>query len=174
VKAFKWFIPILVLVLLLVACESQTPVPEGPPPEDPEATASPVPEATTPPEPEVQPTDELTTEPETEPTVESPEISQPLTGWDAVSAQGNWVLVGYGDALNPIVVQPGTYVTVDFSSSDDQVNGSGGCNNYFTSYTADDDGNLTIMGPVGATRMACETGMDRTGDRHWLHRIRKR
>jgi heat shock protein HslJ len=160
VKAFKWFIPILVLVLLLVACESQTPVPEGPPPVESQATATPESKPTTPPEPEVQPTDELTTEPETEPTEEAPEISQPLTGWDAVSAQGNWVLVGYGDALNPIVVQPGTYVTINFSSSDDQVNGSGGCNSYFTSYTADDDGNLTIKGPVGATRMACETGME--------------
>ena len=144
----KWIIPILVVVLLLVACSSETPVAEQPLPEQPEAPA--------PPETEVEPP----AEPETEPEGEAPEISQPIARWNAVSERGNWVLVGYGDALNPTVVEPGTYVTINFNDSDDQVNGSGGCNNYFTTYSADDDYNLTINGPVGATMMACESGME--------------
>jgi len=69
-------------------------------------------------------------------------------------------LIGNRDAINPTVVEPGTYVTIDFSSGEDQVNGSGGCNSYFASYSADDDGNLTINGPIGATAMACEIGME--------------
>ena len=147
---FKWMIPILVLVLLLAACSSETPVAEQPLPEQPEATAP----------PEEVPTVEPEAPPETEPEAEAPEISQPIARWNSVSERGNWVLVGYGDALNPTVVAPGTYVTINFSATDDQVNGSGGCNNYFTTYSADDDFNLTINGPVGSTRMACESGME--------------
>lgn len=126
----KWITPLLVFVLLLAACSSQTPVAEQPLPEQPEATAPPVEEA---------PTAEPEAPPETEPEEEVPEISQPIARWNSVSEQGYWVLVGYGDALNPTVVEPGTYVTINFSATDDQVNGSGGCNNYFTAYTADDD-----------------------------------
>ncbi len=159
-KKLKWITPILVLVLFLAACNLETPVPEGLPPLESQDTSTPEPNPTTPPEPEVQPTDEVTIESETEPSEETPDISQPLSGWDAVSVGGIWVLVGYGDALNPTVVQPDAYVTINFNSSDDQVTGSGGCNSYFTSYTADDDGNLTIKGPIGTTRMACETGME--------------
>ena len=146
--SLKWIILIFVFVLLLAACSSETPVAEQPPPEQPEATA--------PPEAEV----EQPAEPETEPEGEAPEISQPIARWSAVSERGNWVLVGYGDALNPTVVEPGAYVTINFSATDDQVNGSGGCNNYFTTYIADDNGNLTINGPIGSTMMACDTGME--------------
>jgi len=141
-------IALVALAILLAACSSETPVAEQPPPEQPEAPAAP--------EAEVEPP----AEPETEPEAEAPEISQPIARWNAVSEQGNWVLLGYGDALNTTVVEPGTYVTVNFSSTDDQVNGSAGCNNYFTTYTADHDGNVTINGPVGSTMMACETGME--------------
>lgn len=142
----KWIIPIMVFVLLLTACSRETPVAERP-------------EATAPTTVEV-PTAESEAAPETEPGEEAPEISQPIARWNAVSERGNWVLVDYGDALNPTVVEPGTYVTINFSATDDQVNGSGGCNNYFTTYTADDNGNLTVNGPVGSTMMACETGME--------------
>ncbi len=147
----KWIIPLLVFVLLVAACGSETPVAEQPLPEQPEATAPPAEEA---------PTAEPEAPPETEPEAEVPEISQPIARWNSVSERGNWVLVGYGDALNPVVVEPGTYVTINFSATDDQINGSGGCNNYFTTYTADDDFNLTINGPVGSTMMACEKGME--------------
>ncbi len=143
-----WITPLLVFVLLLSACSRATPVAE-----EPEPTAPPVEEV-----PTAAPESPSVTETATEP--ETPEISQPVARWNAVSEQGNWVLVGYGDALNPTVVEPGTYVTINFSASDDQVYGSAGCNNYFTTYTADDEGNLTINGPVGSTMMACETGME--------------
>ena len=135
----KWIIALLVFVLLLAACSSETPVAEQSLPEQPEATAPPG---------------------ETEIEAEVPEISQPIARWNSVSERGNWVLVGYGDTLNPTVVEPDTYVSINFSAVDDQVNGSGGCNNFFTTYTADDDFNLTINGPVGSTMMACEKGMD--------------
>jgi heat shock protein HslJ len=155
---WRWFIPLLIFVLFVVACSSETPVAEQPLPEQPEATATSAPVEEVPTAvPEAPPE---TPEPETDPEVEAPEISQPIARWNAVNEQGNWVLVGYGDALNPVVVEPGTYVTINFSAIDDQVNGSGGCNNFFTNYTADDEGNLTINAPVGTTQMACERGME--------------
>jgi heat shock protein HslJ len=85
-----------------------------------------------------------------------PEISQPIYRWGEV-ADRVWVLVGYGEALNPTVVEEGTVITAVFSSVDGQVTGSAGCNNYFTSYDASDTGSITIGGPIGVTMMACET-----------------
>jgi heat shock protein HslJ/chitodextrinase len=89
----------------------------------------------------------------------TPEISQPIYRWGEV-ADRVWVLVGYGEALNPTVVEEGTVITAVFSSVDGQVTGSAGCNNYFTGYDASDTGGITIGGPIGATMMACETGME--------------
>ena len=155
-KKLKWIVPILVLALLLTACNFQTSGTELPTIAVPPPSATPAPEPTAPPEPDVQPTSEQ----EVEPVEEVPDINQPISRWNAVTEQGNWVLAAYGDTLNPSVVQPGTYVTINFNAVDGQVNGLAGCNNYFTSYTADDDGNLTINAPVGASRMACETGME--------------
>ena len=91
------------------------------------------------------------------PAPSQPEAGEPATGWDAV-ADRVWVLVGYGDALNPTVVEEGAVITAVFSSADEQLSGSGGCNNYFTAYAADDKGNLSIEGPIGSTMMACEEG----------------
>jgi heat shock protein HslJ len=146
----------LVFILFLAACSNETPIAQQPLPEQPEATPTPetsvpteiLPEATPEPEPTMTPT---------------PEVSQPVSRWNAVSEEGNWVLIGYGDALNPTVVQPGTYVTINFNDAEGQVGGSGGCNNFFTSFTADDDGNLTLASPIGSTLMACETGMEQEG-----------
>jgi heat shock protein HslJ len=140
------FTTLMALSLILAACQ--------PTPTATESPATPLPPT------EAAPTEAPPPEPESEPEEGAPEISQPIARWNSVTEQGVWVLIGYGDALNPTVVEPGTYVTIDFSSSEDQVNGSGGCNNYFTSYSADDDGILTINGPIGATAMACETGME--------------
>ena len=135
----------LMLVLLLAACSS------------PEPTATPEPEQ--PAEVQEEPTavPEAIEEPAevAEPAGDQPEISQPIYRWGEV-ADRVWVLVGYGDALNPTVVEEGTVITAVFNSSDDQLSGSGGCNNYFTSYTSDDNGGLTIDGPIGSTMMACE------------------
>ncbi|MGD2078395.1 MAG: META domain-containing protein, partial [Chloroflexota bacterium] len=88
-----------------------------------------------------------------------PEISQPIYVWGEVADQV-WVLVGYGDAANPTVVEEGIVITASFSSTEGQVSGSSGCNNYFTGYESTDDGGLTITGPIGATMMACENGME--------------
>ncbi|MFN2270399.1 MAG: META domain-containing protein [Anaerolineae bacterium] len=90
---------------------------------------------------------------------EVPVISQPIYRWGEV-ADRLWVLVGYGDAANPTVVQEGTKITAVFSSVEPTVTGSGGCNNYFASYSSTDEGGLTIEGPIGSTMMACETGME--------------
>ncbi len=151
----RWIIQLLVFLLLFTACSNETPVVEPLPTEQPRATVTPSEKAPTP----VSETP-VETVPEAMPEDKAPEISQPISRWSAVTETGNWVLVGYGDVLNPTIVEPGTYVTVNFSATDDQVNGSGGCNNYFTNYNADDDGNLTINGPIGSTQMACEIGME--------------
>jgi heat shock protein HslJ len=155
-KKLKWIVPVLVLALFLAACNFQTSGTELPTVAEPQASATLAPEPAATSEPEVQPTSEQ----EVEAVEEVPEVSQPISRWNAVTEQGNWVLVAYGDMLNPSVVQPGTYVTINFNAVDGQVNGLAGCNNYFTSYTADDDGNLSINAPIGASRMACETGME--------------
>ena len=111
-----------------------------------------------------QATPEPTIEPApVEPVGEPPEVMQPIARWNSVSEAGTWVLMGYGDALNPTVVEPGTYVTINFSAGSDAVSGSGGCNSYNTTYTADDNNNLTINGPITSTMMACETGMEQEG-----------
>lgn len=136
------------LALLIASCSRATPMPEQPLPEQPKTTPATESEA------------EPTAEPEISPTAESPEISQPIARWNAVSERGNWVLIGYGDALNPTVVEPGTYVTINFNPGDNQASGSGGCNRYATNYTADDNNNLTIKSPVASTMMACESGME--------------
>ena len=108
----RWVSPVFVLTVLifgLVGCSS-TPTPEQPTLVTPEATATaevvqpPTPEPATP-----------------QPTTEIPKISQPIARWNSISERGTWVLVGYGDALNPTVVEPGTYVTINFSNSDNQV-----------------------------------------------------
>ena len=153
--ALKWVFLMFVLFVFVVglsACTSETPVAEQPLPE--QATATMLPKATELPTADPEVPEATAAAPET------PKISQPSAGWNSVSEPSNWVLIGYGDVLNPTVVEPGTFMTIDFSATDDQVSGSAGCNNYFTSYRADDDHNLTINGPVGSTRMACETGME--------------
>jgi len=108
-------------------------------------------------------TPEPTEPPPAAPVGETPEVMQPVARWNSVTEAGTWVLMGYGDALNPTVVEPGTYVTINFSASDDAVNGSGGCNNYNTTYAADDQGNLIINGPIASTMMACEIGAEQEG-----------
>ena len=70
-----------------------------------------------------------------------------------------WVLLGYGDAANPTVVERNTVITIVFSA-DDQVSGSAGCNNFSSTYQVDPDGTLTIGTPFAVTMMYCEDGMD--------------
>ena len=124
---WKVLIGFLALALMLAACGEE---------EDPTAT----PEPTAVPEVEVEPT---AAPEEAEPAAEVPEISQPIYLWGEV-ADRVWVLVGFGDAANPTVVEEGIVITANFSSSEGQVSGSAGCNNYFTAYESTDDGGLTI------------------------------
>jgi heat shock protein HslJ len=69
-----------------------------------------------------------------------------------------WLLVAFGDAANPAVVEESTVVTALFAS-DGTLSGSGGCNNYNTSYQLAGD-QLTVESPIASTMMFCETGMD--------------
>lgn len=140
-----WVTIPLILAIMLVACGGEEP------------TATPVPEEPTP-KPEVQ--EEPTAEPEeAEPVGDAPAVSQPIYRWGEV-ADRLWVLVGYGDAANPTVIEEGTVITAVFSSVEATVSGSGGCNNYFAAYESTDDGGLTISGPIGGTMMFCEGSMD--------------
>ena len=68
-----------------------------------------------------------------------------------------WVLAAYGDATNPTVVEEGTKVTALFAA-DGSLSGSGGCNNYSSTYQLEGD-QITIS-PITSTMMACEKGMD--------------
>ncbi|MGE5376664.1 MAG: META domain-containing protein, partial [Bacteroidota bacterium] len=67
-----------------------------------------------------------------------------------------WMLLGYGDAGNPTIVEPGTNVTVQFAE-DKSLSGFGGCNSFFGPYEL--TGEQIKIGPLGSTMMACETGM---------------
>jgi heat shock protein HslJ len=49
-------------------------------------------------------------------------------------------------------------VTIQFLE-DGSVNGKGGCNQYFSTYEADNDGSMRFS-PVGATKMFCDGWMD--------------
>lgn len=127
---------LVAVVVLLAACSPATPAP----------TAAPAPTAVA-----------------LAPVADTPEVMQPIARWNSVTEAGTWVLIGYGDALNPIVVEPGTLVTIEFGAADDTVSGSGGCNTYNTTYSADDTGKLTINGPIASTMMSCDAGMDQEG-----------
>ena len=89
-------------------------------------------------------------------------IPQPVvTEVSAVDLSGQlvgplWMLLGYGDAGNPTIVEPGTNVTVQFAE-DNSLNGFGGCNSFFGPYEL--TGDEIKIGPLGSTMMACETGM---------------
>jgi len=102
---------------------------------------------------ETSQTEQAVTEP-----VGSEDVQQPQAPADANLGLVNttWVLVGYGEAANPTVVEDGTLVTV-FFLPDGSLNGSGGCNTYNTSYQVNGD-QLTIASPIASTMMACEKG----------------
>ena len=109
---------------------------------------------------------ESTTEPppvETEQVVEQPPTEIPPTPAPVVDmdqvVDELWLLLGYGDALNPSVVEPGTVITLVFSA-DGSVSGSSGCNNYSSTYQVAPDGTLTFDSPFATTMMFCPQGMD--------------
>ena len=67
-----------------------------------------------------------------------------------------WMLLGYGDAGNPTIVEPGTNVTLQFAE-DNSLSGFSGCNGFFGPYEL--TGDQIKIGPLGSTMMACEKGM---------------
>jgi heat shock protein HslJ len=89
---------------------------------------------------------------------EIPPTVVPVVDPDQVTAE-LWLLVGFGDAANPAVVDPDTLITLEFAP-DGTVSGSSGCNNYSSSYELEADGSLTISTPFAATMMMCPKGMD--------------
>ena len=70
-----------------------------------------------------------------------------------------WLLVGFGDAANPTVIDPDTVITLAFAP-DGTVAGSSGCNNYSSTYELEPDGSLTITSPFAVTMMMCPRGME--------------
>jgi heat shock protein HslJ len=142
-RPYQWLAVLLILGLALAACQDQ-----------PEATSAPEAPAATeaPAEPAAEPAAE---EPPAEPPAEEPPqpVQLPVGQLDDLVDE-LWVLVGFGDALNPAVVEAGTVITAVFTR-DGAVSGSDGCNNYSAAYEADDNGNISI-GPAATTRMACE------------------
>ncbi len=70
-----------------------------------------------------------------------------------------WVLLGYGDAAAPTVVERNTLITLVFTP-DGSLNGSSGCNNYSSTYEVAPDGTLTIASPFAVTMMHCPSGME--------------
>jgi heat shock protein HslJ len=137
---------LILLALILVACNNDDPTPTAVPEAETQPAA--VDEAAQPAEPEAaQPVDTEV------------EVSQPIYSWGEVADQ-QWILVGYGDAANPTVVEEGVFVTAQFSSVEPTMSGSGGCNNYTTGYESTDAGSLTISDAIGSTMMACEGMME--------------
>ena len=134
----------LVLTLLLAGCRPQptpTESPEAPPP----PTEAPPTEAA-PEEPAASEEPAATEAPQEPPPAEVP----------AELAGIEWVLIAYGDAANPVVVEPATRPTAVFGA-DGNVSGSGGCNSFTTAFQV--DGEKISFGPAAVTAMDCETGM---------------
>lgn len=69
----------------------------------------------------------------------------------STALQGEWVLLGWGDAADLTPPVAGTQVTANFMG--DRLFGSTGCNNYTTSFTT--DGATLELGPTATTMKAC-------------------
>jgi len=77
-----------------------------------------------------------------------------FTPYKAATLVGNWEAIGINNGKQAVVsVQNGTTVTAVFSS-DGSLSGNGGCNTYNSTYKV--DGDKITIGPVSATRMACD------------------
>jgi heat shock protein HslJ len=64
-----------------------------------------------------------------------------------------WFLRSYGERNHLINIIEGTEITATFSSGEDEVRGSAGCNTYFANYETDSD-NLALS-EMAFTEMAC-------------------
>lgn len=81
--------------------------------------------------------------------------SSNITNTNAPLENTRWIL----KSLNGSKITQGTKeVYIEFKSAENRVNGNGGCNNYFGSYTK--NGSSLKIGPVARTEMFCEGKMD--------------
>ena len=87
-----------------------------------------------------------------------------LAAWTCTNTEAatledtTWVLESYGQQDNMTAVIEGSEITAIFDSSEGQVKGSAGCNNYFAGYKVDDN-QLSIY-DAGSTSMFCEGVME--------------
>ena len=97
------------------------------------------------------------------PTIEPTPTSIPPTPKPSINIEDIydelWVLLGFGDAADPTVVQRDTVITIVFSP-DGTFSGSGGCNNYTGNFEASADGSLSISSPLASTMVYCSQGME--------------
>jgi heat shock protein HslJ len=103
-----------------------------------------------------QPTPTESPEAPPPPTEAPPEEPQPPAEVPPELAGIEWVLIAYGEAANPVVVEPATRPTAVFGA-DGNLSGSGGCNSFTTAFQV--EGESISFGPAAVTAMDCETGM---------------
>ena len=69
-----------------------------------------------------------------------------------VNIAGEWKLVSYGDAANPVSALPNVDTSIKFENG--QLNGNVGCNSFGGSYEM--KGNTITFGAIMSTLMFCE------------------
>jgi heat shock protein HslJ len=72
---------------------------------------------------------------------------------------GTWRLVAYGNKDKTENVLPGLPTFIAFEK-DGSLHGNAGCNNFFGSFEAAEDGSFSLVEPVGSTLMYCEDFME--------------
>jgi len=72
---------------------------------------------------------------------------------------GAWHLVAYGNDEGLSIVRPGLHTFIIFQEDGD-FSGNAGCNNFFGTFEAKEDGRFSVGEPIGATLMFCELFMD--------------
>lgn len=80
-----------------------------------------------------------------------PAIAQQAQNAVPQTLEGRWQLVNMGERPTPPVSSPATPLTAEFSGG--RLFGSGGCNQYTTSYQT--TGAQLSVGTIASTRMAC-------------------
>ena len=72
---------------------------------------------------------------------------------------GTWHLVAYGNAEGISIIKPGLRTFISFEE-DGNLFGNAGCNNFFGTFEAKQDGSFSVGEAVGSTMMFCEPFMD--------------
>lgn len=72
---------------------------------------------------------------------------------------GTWQLVAYGNKDRSAIITPGLRSFIAFQQ-DGSLSGNAGCNNFFGTFKADEDGSFSVNEPLGSTLMFCEDFMD--------------